>query len=86
MHDDQINALISDVGVEVRAGVDDSSNERIGKEFSNAAIVETCQKMINASSWGGESESKLSVVKCLVPLLSPDTGAKKSKIDQDEKE
>jgi hypothetical protein len=44
------------------------------------AIVGIQRKMIAASSWDGESESKLSVVKCLASLLSVGDGKKKSKV------
>jgi hypothetical protein len=82
---DQIMALIGDFdGVEDEV-TKDASEEQDGeeKELSDTAIVETCRKLIDASSWGGESESKLSVIKCLASLLSPVTGKKTRKIDLD---
>jgi hypothetical protein len=81
-NDDQIKALIRDFdGVEVE-DVAGGSKDQEGREmeFEGDAIIGIQRKMIAASSWDGESESKLSVVKCLASLLSVGTGAKKRKI------
>jgi hypothetical protein len=77
-NDNQIKALIRDFDVvEVENGV--MKDEEV-EELSDAAIVGIQKKMIAASSWDGESESKLSVVKCLASLLSIDAGTKKRKL------
>jgi hypothetical protein len=81
-NDDQIKALIRDFdGVEVEEGKVAREDQEGGEEvFEGDAIIEIQRKMIAASNWEGESESKLSVVKCLASLLSVGTGTKKRKI------
>jgi hypothetical protein len=81
-NDDQIKALFRDFDV-VKVKVEDRAmKEQEGgeAELSDAAIVGIQRKMIAASCWDGESESKLSVVKCLASFLSVGTGTKKGKI------
>jgi hypothetical protein len=56
------------------------NNEEVEEELRDAAVVDISLKMIASSSWDGESEGNLSVVKCLASLLSVETGTKKRKI------
>jgi hypothetical protein len=79
-NDDQINTLIRDfegVVVKVEEGL---MEDDVGEELSDSTIIGIQRKMIAASSWEGESESKMSVVKCLASFLSVGTGTKKRKI------
>ncbi len=80
-NDEQIKTLIRDFdGVEVNEG-DGVMNEEGGdEELSSDAIIGISRRMIAESCWNGESESKLSVVKCLASLLSLGTGTKKRKM------
>jgi hypothetical protein len=76
--DDQIRTLIRDFDVvKVEAGVLEDDQ---GEELSDTSIIGIQRKMIAASSWDGESESKLSVIKCLASLLNIGNGTKKRKI------
>jgi hypothetical protein len=78
--DDQIKALIRDFDV-VEVKVEDGVIKEAGEEeLDGDAIIGIQRKMIAASCWDGDSESKLSVVKCLASLLSVGTGTKKRKI------
>jgi hypothetical protein len=81
-NEDQINALICGFdSVEVEDEDEEGAIKEGGEEeLSDTAIIGIQRKMIAASSWDGESESKLSVVKCLASLLSVGTGTKKRKI------
>jgi hypothetical protein len=71
-NDKQIKKLIQGRIVEGQHGEE--------KELSDSKIIAIQRKLISASSWEGECESKLSVVKCLASLLSVETGTKKRKI------
>jgi hypothetical protein len=81
-YDNQIKALIRDFeGVEVEGEMEVlEDQEGVDNEFDAGAIIGIQRKMIAASSWDGESDSTLSVVKCLASLLSVDNGTKKRKI------
>jgi hypothetical protein len=50
------------------------------EELDGDAIIKIQRRMIAASSWDGESKSKLSVVKCLASLLRVGTVTKKRKV------
>jgi hypothetical protein len=80
-NDDQIKTMIRDFKVvEVEELKVEREDQEDGEELDGDAIIGIQRKMIAASSWEGESESKLSVVKCLASLLSVGTGTKKRKI------
>jgi hypothetical protein len=71
-NDDQIKVLIRDFDA---VEIDDAEGESEDQEdeLDGDAIVEISRSMIAASSWDGESESKLCVIKCLASFLSLDT-------------
>jgi hypothetical protein len=80
-NDDQIKTMIRDFKVvEVEDLKGEREDQEDGEELEGDAIIRIQRKMIAASSWEGESESKLSVVKCLASLLSVGTETKKRKI------
>jgi hypothetical protein len=80
-NEDQIKTMIRDFEVvEVEDLKGEREDQEDGEELDGDAIIGIQRKMIAASSWEGESESKLSVVKCLASLLSVGTGTKKRKI------
>jgi hypothetical protein len=78
-NDDQIKVLIRDFNaVEIVDAEGESEDQE--DELDGDAIVEISRSMIAASSWDGERESKLCVIKCLASLLKVGTGTKKRKI------
>jgi hypothetical protein len=64
---EEVTALVRDSEI---LFVEEEEVEEVG--LDDAAIVGISRKMIESSSWDGESESKLCIVKCLASLLTFD--------------